>query len=142
MKNPGKALQMLDWLAKRKDGAKLIEIQQFLWDVNHDDGSKVPAGYWCTNLFHSGLLRTFAEKRADGRWHRNKVKHRGQPFKTNRIVSKRGQAAHRSRVSQREWMKTFQNDVVRNRENDLRNEIELLRSALRQIRDACDRALS
>lgn len=102
IKKASKSVQILDLLEAAGDrGMSFTDIQAALWLMSYPDGKeefdtamspcygRSPQrrlrGYWCTNLlggryYHDGLLHTFADKGADGRWRRNAVRHHGQPW--------------------------------------------------------------
>lgn len=65
-------------LIRDRDGMRLTDIQRELWYMDPENSGtmfcRLLRGYWCTNLlggkfYHGGLLRTFCEKREDGKWH-------------------------------------------------------------------------
>jgi hypothetical protein len=88
-----KSVQMLDWL-ETSGPKRFTEIQRYLWSLSNGPWAKrCPRGYWCTILLggprcHGGLLRTFAEKQADGRWKRKSNKpHHGHPWSWGGVVN-------------------------------------------------------
>jgi hypothetical protein len=55
-----KAIKLLEFMRDKKEGVSYSEMQQFFYDIKHNDNKKCPRGYYCvgiTQLNDNGMFK-------------------------------------------------------------------------------------
>jgi len=55
-----KAIKLLEFMKDKKEGVSYSEMQQFFYDIKHNDNKKCPRGYYCdgiTSLNDNGMFK-------------------------------------------------------------------------------------
>jgi len=60
MKTKSKAIKLLEFMKDKKEGVSYSEMQQFFYDIKHNNNKKCPRGYYCvgiTQLNDNGMFK-------------------------------------------------------------------------------------